>query len=114
MKITVILCALMLPMGLLTSCCDECASSLSQEEFVKAVETQIAAIGAKMTELKAKAGEEYEEAAADLKELKKDADQKIEELKSASAQAWEDLKPEVNAALDHLKQGFEKVRARFE
>jgi hypothetical protein len=44
----------------------------------------------------------------------KEAERKLKSMKSASGEAWDKLKAEVDSAMGSVKEGCEKIAARFQ
>ena len=57
---------------------------------------------------------EVKEGMEDLQKKMDAAEQKLKSICTASGEAWEKLKTEVDAAMDSVKDAYQKIAARFE
>jgi hypothetical protein len=90
------------------------------EKYQKKTQEELNEYKKKMRQMESKAKDLKDSAKAEAKQgmddLKKDmivAEQKLKAMKSASADAWEKMKSEVDAAMASVKEGYEKVAAKF-
>ena len=97
----------------LASCCEECTSGEARDKYIQAIDAKMVELKVKITQLGREAGAQYEDVAADLQEMKEAAQEKLEQLKDAGLEAFEAMKPEMDAALEHLRQAYEKARDRL-
>lgn len=115
MKTFLFITSLVLIIGSISACCQEC-----RQDFVNAMEKQINAMNNRIEELKKDAAVLKDEAKvkaqnaiAELCALRDKALVKLKELKQASGEAWQDLKPVLKESMDGLEDAFKKIKSRF-
>ncbi|MCF6148504.1 MAG: hypothetical protein E3K37_07580 [Candidatus Kuenenia sp.] len=84
------------------------------ETKLRETEDMIQALQQKASEAKTEAKAKYNELIASLGEKQEEAKTKLMELKSASAESWEDIKVGMDAALENLKNAYNKAKLHFQ
>ena len=91
-----------------------------RQEIQRKAEAQLAELGKRIKELKARVEKVGDKAKGELNELTKELDKKmvaakqqLEKFKSASAQAWKDAKSKLAAAMDDLEKSYERASERI-
>jgi chromosome segregation ATPase len=93
----------------------------SREQYQKRIQAQLDELNRQISALAAREEKEADQARRDLrKELKELARQhqatarQYEELKQDGQEAWKKMKPQMDAALDELEKGYERLASRFQ
>lgn len=82
-------------------------------EELAALQKQIIALKGKVSEASTAARAELQKSIAELEKEKDAAKNKLDELRSATDAKWAEMKSGVNAALDKLKQAYQKTLSRL-
>jgi len=97
-------------------------TSLKQESqrYQKKIQKELNDYKKKMKQFEAKAKNLKDQAKAEAKEemgelqrKMKEAERKLKSMKSTSGETWDKLKSEVDSAMGSVKEGYEKIAARF-
>jgi len=97
-------------------------TSLKQESqrYQKKIQKELNDYKKKMKQFEAKAKNLKDQAKAEAKEemgelqrKMKEAEGKLKSMKSTSGETWYKLKSEVDSAMGSVKEGYEKIAARF-
>jgi hypothetical protein len=96
-------------------------ASQKKKEYEEAIALELVALDKQLAELKKKvnateeeARSEVLEAIGELDEKREAVQNKLEEIQAKAPDAWEDLKVGVDAALESLKDSYEKAKSRFD
>ena len=88
-----------------------------KEAYQEKLEAQLKGWSGKITELQAKAGMAKADAKIELNKhlqtlraKEEAAQQKLKELKDAGVEAWERAKPDLEKAIDNLKNAWESIK----